>query len=284
MSCEMRYAPVFRQIYYENVVPVQEYISVDFDNRLQSPVSFSYLGRNYDVIELIGAYPDNLESSTITFLVRTIYGVYVIYFDVDESIKIQDHRFPISRPGCWVLQCFVEENAEPSVVDMLVDLKLKQIADFHGHLCPDLVIGYRAAQYALARLEVRLATPYLRVQVENNTSAIDAIQMLTGCTSGNLRLFVQDHDKHVYIFQVNDQHGICLTLSSAGQYVPPAFVEIERKIQDKTASLDEIATYQYLLDERIVQLLTLTSDALFDIQWVEIAWPESPISPATHRL
>lgn len=270
----MRNAPVFRQIYRENIIPIQEAITVDWDNRLQMPVSFHYLGRSYEILELIGVYPDASSVSTLTFLARTSYGVCAIYLDpgVFHAPNLSN------RPGQWVLHYFVEENSPQSEVDMLVEMKLKQIADFHGHLCPDLVIGYRAAQYALTRLEVKLALPYLRVSVENNTSAVDAIQMLTGCTPGNQRLSIRDEGKHVYVFQVSDQHGLCLTLAAPGQEVPAEFLSIEQKIQIGAASLDEAAAYQYLLDARVSYLLKLPIEALFEMRWVEAAWQEAPLS------
>jgi len=276
VSIGIRNAVVFRQIYQENIIPIQEPVSVDWDNRLQMPVSFQRLGRSFEVLELIGAYPDTSSTSTITFLVRTPYGVFALYLDHSNA----QSRGAASRPGQWVLHYLVEENFTKSEVDMLVEMRLKQIADFHGHLCPDLVMGYRAAQYALSRLEVKLALPKLRVVVENNTSAVDAIQVLTGCTPGNQRLSIRDEGKHVYTFHIDDQHGLCLTLAPAGQDVPADFLSIEQKIQAGRASLEETAFYQYLLDWRVSHLLKLPIEALFDMRWVEIAWPESPLTSA----
>lgn len=279
VSIGIRNAPIFRQIQRENIVPIQENISVDWDNRLQMPVSFQYLGRSYEILELIGAYPDLSNTSMLTFLARTPYGVFAIYLDPGDA---QPRDVPV-RPARWVLHYFVEEDSAESELDMLVEMRLKQIADFHGHLCPDLVIGYRAAQYALSRLEVKLALPNLRVVVENNTSAVDAVQMVTGCTPGNLRLSIRDEGKHVYIFQVNDRYGLCLTLAPPGQGVPGEFLALEQKIQAGLASLDETATYQYFLDQRIIQLLHLPQEELFETRWVEVAWPETPLSSAIQK-
>jgi len=276
VSINIRNAPVFRQIHYGNIIPIQEVIPVDWDNRLQMPVSFQYLERSYEILELIGAFPDISNTSTVTFLARTPYGVFAIYLDSDDAHT----RSVPSRPSQWVLHYFVEENSEVSEVDMLVEMRLKQIADFHGHLCPDLVIGYRAAQYALSRLEIKLVMPHLRVIVENNTSAVDAIQMLTGCTPGNQRLSIRDEGKHVYVFQINNQRGLCLTLAPSGADMPAQFLSVEQKIQESRANLDETAFYQYMLDRRIAHLLKLPIDVLFETRWVEVVWPEQPLSSA----
>lgn len=78
MTHGIRCAPVFRQIYNENIIPIQEVVSVDWDNRLQIPLSFDYLGRRYEIVELIGAYPDRSNSSIRSFLTRTPYGTFVL--------------------------------------------------------------------------------------------------------------------------------------------------------------------------------------------------------------
>jgi len=129
-----RYAPVFRQIYHENIVPIQDYISVDFDNRLQTPVSFRYLGRQYEVLELLGAYPEQAGTSMIIFLARTRNGVYALRLEPGVMVADRNNTHSASQPARWVLHYFVEEGPAESEAEMLVDLQLKQIADFHGHL------------------------------------------------------------------------------------------------------------------------------------------------------
>jgi formylmethanofuran dehydrogenase subunit E len=274
----LRYAPIFRQIYNENIIPIQEAISVEWDNRLQTPISFEYLGNQYEVVELIGIYPDSSSSSLLSILVRTPQGIFVIYLDPGIPAHDKHNLYPIQQGVHWVLHYAIQEKSPTSEVDMLVDLKLKRIADFHGHLCPELVIGYRAAQYALSRFEVNLALPNLRVIMMNSTSAIDAIQMLTGCTLGNRRLSIRDEGKQVYIFQVNEQEGLCISLSDQFQEVSPEFLILEQKIQTGTASLEDIASYQYILDQRIIELLHSPIETLFDIKWVKSIWRDESIS------
>jgi formylmethanofuran dehydrogenase subunit E len=73
--------------------------------------------------------------------------------------------------------------------------------DFHGHLCPGVVIGYCAARLGMRELSAsRAGDEELIAIVENDTCAVDAIQVLTGCTFGKGNLFFRDYGKMVFTF------------------------------------------------------------------------------------
>jgi len=74
-------------------------------------------------------------------------------------------------------------------------------ARFHGHICPGLAFGFRVARVALRELGiVRAEDEELVAVVENDSCAVDAIQVLTGCTFGKGNLIFRDHGKQVYTF------------------------------------------------------------------------------------
>lgn len=78
---------------------------------------------------------------------------------------------------------------------------LARVVKFHGHFCGGILIGYRAAKIALDRLATgRAEDEELVAIVENDSCAVDAVQVLTGCTFGKGNLFFRDHGKHVYTF------------------------------------------------------------------------------------
>ena len=78
---------------------------------------------------------------------------------------------------------------------------LKTCVEFHGHLCPGVVIGYCTAKLGMRELSARRAgDEELIAIVENDTCAVDAIQVLTGCTFGKGNLFFRDHGKMVFTF------------------------------------------------------------------------------------
>lgn len=70
---------------------------------------------------------------------------------------------------------------------------------FHGHLCPGLVIGYKAARAALDALNVeRAEDEELFAIVETDACGADAIQVLTGCTFGKGNFLFRDCGKHAF--------------------------------------------------------------------------------------
>jgi formylmethanofuran dehydrogenase subunit E len=76
---------------------------------------------------------------------------------------------------------------------------LQNTIRFHGHLCPGLLIGYRAAKAALKKLGVtRSEDEELVAVVENQSCSVDAVQSLCGCTFGKGNLFFLDYGKQVF--------------------------------------------------------------------------------------
>ena len=71
---------------------------------------------------------------------------------------------------------------------------------FHGHSCPGLAIGYRVSLRAIQEFPERAKDEELVVVVENNSCAVDAIQVITGCTFGKGNLIFKDYGKQVYTF------------------------------------------------------------------------------------
>ncbi len=78
---------------------------------------------------------------------------------------------------------------------------LKSAAAFHGHTCPGLAIGVRVAGLALKEIfRGRAQDEEIVAIVENDSCAVDAIQLLTGCTLGKGNLILRDYGKQVYTF------------------------------------------------------------------------------------
>ena len=77
---------------------------------------------------------------------------------------------------------------------------LDEVVEFHGHICPGLVLGYRVSMLALRELGERAEDEELVATVENNSCAVDAVQVMTGCTFGKGNLIFRDYGKQVYTF------------------------------------------------------------------------------------
>jgi formylmethanofuran dehydrogenase subunit E len=76
---------------------------------------------------------------------------------------------------------------------------IEKVIDFHGHWCPGLAIGIRAAELALQKLKDPKEANWV-VVVETDMCGVDAIQMLTGCTFGKGNLIHRDYGKVAFSF------------------------------------------------------------------------------------
>ncbi len=160
-----------------------------------------------------------------------------------------------------------------------IPLELKNAVEFHGHLCPGLVVGYRAA--ILARKELglnRSEDEELVAIVENDSCAVDAIQFINGATFGKGNLIFQDHGLHVYSFvERNSNKQIRIELKAdVFQEESEQRREILRKMnQNMPLTEEEKATLQKIRKDMIKKLLTTPDDELFDVKNVDIKVPEN---------
>ena len=81
----------------------------------------------------------------------------------------------------------------------------------HGHRCPYLALGVKAGQYALTRLfpEGHRLEEAVAI-LEGANCFADGIQMVTGCTLGNGRLFFKDLGKTAVTVARPDGKGVRL--------------------------------------------------------------------------
>ncbi len=76
-----------------------------------------------------------------------------------------------------------------------------EAVQFHGHACPGLALGVRAAEAALKELGIVRAQDEELVAIsENRSCAVDGIQVVTGCTAGKGNLLFKEYGKQVYTF------------------------------------------------------------------------------------
>ena len=76
---------------------------------------------------------------------------------------------------------------------------VRKAIDFHGHWCPGLAIGVRAAQWALQEMGKAPDEEIVAV-VETDMCGVDAIQALMGCTFGKGNLIHRDYGKTAFAF------------------------------------------------------------------------------------
>lgn len=104
------------------------------------------------------------------------------------------------------------------------------IVDFHGHSCPGLALGYKVSLRAIKEFAERSEDEELVAIVENNSCAVDAVQVMTGCTFGKGNLIYKDYGKQVYTF-VRRPSGKCIRISI--DWKRPAETEEEKTMWER---------------------------------------------------
>ena len=83
--------------------------------------------------------------------------------------------------------------------EILSSEDFRKCAEFHGHICPGLAIGFQAARILMARLGAsRAPDEELAAIVETDACGADAIQVMTGCTFGKGNLILKNYGKHAF--------------------------------------------------------------------------------------
>jgi formylmethanofuran dehydrogenase subunit E len=151
----------------------------------------------------------------------------------------------------------------------------KRAARFHGHVCPGLAIGYRAAKAALRRLGVKRAQDEELVAiVENDSCSVDAVQALTGCTFGKGNFIYRDYGKQVFTFLRRPTGtGVRVALRAAATRPSTGnakFDALSEKVSKGKATKAERLRQRKLRTELI---LTMPEDELFGIRRVRTKLP-----------
>lgn len=85
---------------------------------------------------------------------------------------------------------------------MSLDSKMwEKAVEFHGHECPGLAIGFRAAEAAKTKMGFTFSKDEEIVCVtENDACGVDAVQVLVGCSFGKGNLVYRDTGKQAFTF------------------------------------------------------------------------------------
>ncbi len=167
---------------------------------------------------------------------------------------------------------------KPSVLQVLPE-DLKVCVAFHGHLCPGLVYGYLVAKEAIQLLGLHRSGDEEVVAIsENDTCAIDALQVLLGTTAGKGNLIIKNYGKNAFTV-LNRSDRRAFRFSRKVQY------EYQGEYQEEFGSLEAAvaagkATTEQKSRQRFLKSLDLVSkpfDAVFDTTAVEL--PEPPYAP-----
>ena len=156
--------------------------------------------------------------------------------------------------------------------------RFAEAARFHGHICPGLALGYRAAGIALERLRSGRAEDEELVTIaETDACGVDAIQVLTGCTAGKGNLLFKDHGKHAFTF-INRVTGDAVRVVGNPSFdtdsLDPGLASLRTRVMQGQASGEELTEYRRRIDRIVEKILDLPAETLFTIRKVDVDMPE----------
>ncbi|MFL6163365.1 MAG: FmdE family protein [Jatrophihabitantaceae bacterium] len=151
-----------------------------------------------------------------------------------------------------------------------------EVARFHGHECPGMTVGLRAAELAVARLGRHSEDNELMATAETISCAVDAIQLITGCTFGKRNLVHLDHGKNAFSFwRRSDGAGIRVSAKpGSAAYRGEEIWQLAEKVEDGTASADEQRRFGELQAARIQRILTAPAEDILLVEELQGELPE----------
>ncbi|MFH0786274.1 MAG: FmdE family protein [Pseudomonadota bacterium] len=153
---------------------------------------------------------------------------------------------------------------------------INQTIAFHGHWCPGLAVGIRAAQWALEEMG-RASDEELVAVVETDMCGVDGIQYLTGCTFGKGNLIHKDFGKNAFTFY-RRRDGKSARLVARPDLYGEDGLRLRgflRKMQQEGLTEEEEKTWQETRERISRRIMKVDFDTLFEVK--------TPTEPAPRK-
>lgn len=152
---------------------------------------------------------------------------------------------------------------------------IDRTVEFHGHLCPGLAIGIRAAEPALDEIGANTAERAVVAIVESDLCCVDAIQFLTGCTFGKGNLIHRDHGKVAFTFlRRSDGRAIRISMRPGAMGKDdPEHRALFAKVKGQAATEAERRRFWADHEQRAERILAAPFDELYEVREVALEPP-----------
>ncbi len=152
---------------------------------------------------------------------------------------------------------------------------LELAIQFHGHICPGLLMGVRASEFAIQHLELeRDRDEELLAVVETNSCGVDAIQAILGCTFGKGNLIFKDYGKAVYTIASRDKGRAVRIAQKYNANRSPLFARY-RELNNKAELTSQEKTEQEnLLGQIFESIMTAPFEDIFQWREVDFSFPD----------
>ena len=167
------------------------------------------------------------------------------------------------------------EQMETTARQIMAREDFKRCAEFHGHICPGLSIGYKAARLAMEKLgEIRAEDEELAAIMETDACCADAVQVLTGCTFGKGNFIHKDYGKMALtLFSRKTGRGVRVVLRPDALPRDEKHLDLVQKKINGQADEQELALYEKMHLQRAHHVLETPGDKLFQVKQVTQSLP-----------
>jgi len=149
---------------------------------------------------------------------------------------------------------------------MLTQAQIDGVIAFHGHHCPGLAFGIRAAEWAFREFG-RAEDEEIVAVVESDMCAVDAIQFLNGCTFGKGNFVFLDYGKNAFsFFRRSDGKNARLVLRGG--------LLSDLREQEKTLMPDDAEGRDRIRRLMIDRIMAMDFDEIFTVGPAQIPMPE----------
>lgn len=164
---------------------------------------------------------------------------------------------------------------------MVNNALIKRAEEFHGHICPFLVLGLRASEIAMQKLSLERASiketigEEILAIIECNNCFADGVQIATGCTLGNNSLIYLDVGKNaVTLVRRGVWRGVRVYVDSEKireKYFSREAVELfEKVVVRREGSKEDIERLHELWSEIGVLMANVPEEA-FKVEEVKVS-------------
>lgn len=151
---------------------------------------------------------------------------------------------------------------------------LEKAVDFHGHICPGLLMGVRAAEFALQYLNVDPDyDEELVAVVETDACGADAIQAILGCTFGKGNLIFWDYGKHVYIVASREKNRAVRIAARFGALDSPENSRYRQLNNKGRLTAEEEAEREDLRGILFERIMSMPFEELFNYRDIDFKIP-----------
>lgn len=147
---------------------------------------------------------------------------------------------------------------------------------FHGHSCPGLASGYRAATAAMEALGVtRPEDEDLVAICETDACGVDAIQVIAGTTAGKGNLVIHDYGKHAFTFyNRKDGKAVRVTFHRNEETETGEMAALRAKVFSGKATDKETEEFHTLMHKATVKVLHAPANIIMTIDKITMEAPK----------